>query len=238
MKSKDTPNVTSSPGSAGGASPLSRPGGQQIELFGPAQCHASHSAPPVSKKALPTSATCGPNSTGSSVSASLQRSLANRLRANLAGAGSPEYSLTWKHWDMPSREPICALRASARRTSGNGYGGWPTPGVSNHGKGESPEAKQARGRNPGLDLAHAAQIAGWLTPSANDDASGLPGSKMQIMLPAQAKMLGAESMSHARMANRGVLNPDLSRWLMGYPTEHLCCGVMAMQSFRKSGRRS
>jgi hypothetical protein len=31
---------------------------------------------------------------------------------------------------------------------------------------------------------------GWLTPTANDDASGNPGSKMQVMLPAQAKLTG------------------------------------------------
>lgn len=46
------------------------------------------------------------------------------------GSGSPLYGLTWKTWDMPSGEPICALRASARRTSGNGSTGergWPTP---------------------------------------------------------------------------------------------------------------
>lgn len=36
-------------------------------------------------------------------------------------------SLTWKTWDMPQREPICALRASTRRTSDNDCSGWPTP---------------------------------------------------------------------------------------------------------------
>jgi hypothetical protein len=33
-------------------------------------------------------------------------------------------------------------------------------------------------------------FGGWLTPSASDDASGNPGARMQIMLPAQAKLAG------------------------------------------------
>ncbi len=35
----------------------------------------------------------------------------------MVASGSPLYELTWKSWDMPSGAPICALRASARRTS-------------------------------------------------------------------------------------------------------------------------
>src|SRR5690242_21166272 len=56
----------------------------------------------------------------SSPSAVLQSSLESRLRARLDVHGSPEYVLTWKTWDMPSGPLICALRASARPTSGNG----------------------------------------------------------------------------------------------------------------------
>lgn len=60
-------------------------------------------------------------------SARLQSSLESRLRVALDVNGSPEYSLTWKHWAMPSREPICALRASVLRISGQDFGGWATP---------------------------------------------------------------------------------------------------------------
>jgi len=83
------------------------------------------SVAPVSRSAQPdewgawvTSGTCGPLFEGSSPSAALQQSLESRLRAALDVNGSPEYELTWKHWDMPSGLPICALRASARHTSG------------------------------------------------------------------------------------------------------------------------
>jgi len=41
--------------------------------------------------------------------------------------GSPEFALTWKDWDMPAGGPICALRASERRTGDKGCSGWPTP---------------------------------------------------------------------------------------------------------------
>jgi len=74
-----------------------------------------------------TIATCCPSSSGSSASAALQSSLANRLRARMGGRGSPLYALSWKEWDMALGPPICALRASAPRTSGSGCSsGWPT----------------------------------------------------------------------------------------------------------------
>jgi hypothetical protein len=87
---------------------------------------ASHSVPPERARALTIRATYGPLFGGSSPSADLQSCLENRLRARLDVDGSPEYVLTWKRWDMASGVPICALRASARRTSGKGCGGWPT----------------------------------------------------------------------------------------------------------------
>jgi hypothetical protein len=34
------------------------------------------------------------------------------------------------------------------------------------------------------------------------------------------------------------LNPRFSLWLMGYPDEWACCGERAMQSSRKSRKRS
>jgi hypothetical protein len=88
--------------------------------------------------------------------------LESRLRARLGAAGSPEYVLTWKHWDMLSGPPICALRARGRKPkdgyigkivpvsspgnpsssghpiSDSGYSGWGTP-LSQHANGE-PEA--------------------------------------------------------------------------------------------------
>jgi len=93
------------------------------------QDHVLASLSPRQAKArgLLTSATCGPLSNGSSTSAALQSSLESRLRARMDVNGSPEYALTWKTWTMQSGPRICALRASKRNTSGNAFGGLPTP---------------------------------------------------------------------------------------------------------------
>ncbi len=157
-------NTISSPESVDGRMHSDSPDGRMIGPCGPDPALVNLSASQAISKGLMTRDTYGRSGDGSLTSNVLQLSLESRLRVRLAAIGSPEYVLTWKHWDMESGEPICALRASGRRTSGSGSGGWPTPGVSRHGKGESPEAKKARGSSPGLDLAHAAQLAGWGTP--------------------------------------------------------------------------
>jgi hypothetical protein len=101
----------------------------------------------------------------------------------MAVYGSPEYALTWKHWDMQSGPPICALRASGRRTSDSGCGGWGTP-LSNHANG-TPEAFLERKRKSNaknveqmgvvlsdLNMQVQAWVAGWPTPTkGNADGS-------------------------------------------------------------------
>ena len=105
--------------------------GLQLDLFGLGHVHANPLAKRENKKEQVMSDTSGQKCAGLSLSANLQSSLESRLQANLAETGSPEYALTWKHWDMQSGPPICALRASARRTSGSGSiggrSGWTTP---------------------------------------------------------------------------------------------------------------
>lgn len=113
------------------------------------------------------SATCGPLFSSSSPSYSLTACLGSRLRALLDASGSPEYSLTWRHWDLGSGLPICALRASVRHTSGSAStsvpSGWATP------KAQRPDQDTTyAGGNPTL-----ARAAGWATPTAND-AGGKP----------------------------------------------------------------
>ena len=101
----------------------------------------------------------GPSGSGSSPSASLQSSLESKLRAGLAGSGSPLFALTWKRWDILSGPPICALRASARRTSDSDCSSWLTPCTQDglHG-----------GLGQGTDrLPGAAALAPWSTPRAN-----------------------------------------------------------------------
>jgi len=171
-----SPAPTSSPGSPDGNSPSDSPAGQQMNLFGPGVAPASRSRTPALVAAWKTSDTSGRSSSASSRSAALQLSLANRLRAAMGARGSPEYELTWKRWAMPSGPPICALRASPRRTDANACSGWPTPNAipaSRGGLQTSPEGALRRiAQGHMLNLDDAAQLAPWPTPMA-----GSPGTE-------------------------------------------------------------
>jgi len=91
------------------------------------------------------------------------------LHQNLDVNGSPEFALTWKAVDMPAGPPICALRASGRRTSDSGFGGWPTPNVPNGGRSISHAEQKGgtyyhEGKKVQVGLEAAAKMAGWPTP--------------------------------------------------------------------------
>ena len=126
MTLKDTTAAISLPGSPGGISPSRSPDGETARS-GPEAVHVSRFRARDNERAMPTNDTSGPLFTALSPSADLQRSLENRLQARMAGSGSPLFVLTWSDWDMPAGVLICRLRASGRRTSDSGYGGWPTP---------------------------------------------------------------------------------------------------------------
>ena len=234
--SKAIRNATSSPASAGGRMRSGSPGGPMTSPSGLAPVRVSRFRARDSGRAMPTNDTSGPLFTASSPSAALQRSLENRLRAALGVNGSPEYALTWKHWDMPSGPPICALRASARRTSDSGFTGWPTPCQQ-----DGPNGGPAQGsdRLPG-----AAALAGWATPTSRDHKDGATdlekaGVPINGLLGRQVSLAsGPTTSSPAQTEKRGALNPAHSRWLMGYPAAWDSCGATAMQSCRRSRRRS
>lgn len=128
--------------------------------------------------------------------------------------------------------------------------GWPTPMAG----------------TPAQNVNDQVQLAGWATPVVQP-ANGTPeaflrrkresmerGSQsmgvclsdlnMQVQAwaadsPARLTASGVTlTGSTAAMESGGQLNPDLSRWLMGYPAVWGSCGAMAMQSFRKSPPRS
>ena len=135
--------------------------------------------------------TCGPLFSGSSPSAGLRRSLESRLRATLDVNGSPEYALTWSMWDMPAGPPICRLRASAHRTSGNGSGGWPTPNVPNGGRSIAHAEMRGstayhKGKKVQVGLEAVAQMAGWATPTTGDSKDRASHGAGNLALPGQA----------------------------------------------------
>lgn len=151
---------------------LKSPDGLPSNLYGRAPVPASH-FPRLAKGLEQTTLDIfGQTSSASSASAVLQSSLENRLHQAMAAPGSPEYALTWKQWDMPSGPPICALRASAPRTSGKGstgaLKGWTTPQAHDTtGRSKSQKAKHGTAHGCAC-LVNDAALAGWATPRAND----------------------------------------------------------------------
>jgi hypothetical protein len=100
----------------------------------------------------------------------------------MAAFGSPEYATIWKHWPMASGPPICALRASGRRTSDNGFTGWPTPNTPSGGRSMDISKMSATGmtldgRKHTVSLEHVARFAGWPTPQAHDVTGRSQGQK-------------------------------------------------------------
>ena len=166
----DLSESISSQGSEGGITRLSSQDGQLEGRSGQEAAHVSHSAEQGRCGEKPMKDTSGQRCGGSLESASLQRSLESRLRANLGANGSMEYSLTWKQWAIGSREPICALRASGHRTSDKDYTGWRSPDASQRGSTYQDPEKVLRRieAKHQVNLEDQAVLAGWPTPNCTD----------------------------------------------------------------------
>jgi hypothetical protein len=242
---QDSTSAISSPGSVAGLSPCGGQDSKALPESGPAPVRVSRFRALESDRDTQTSATFGPLFTRSSPSGDLQRCLESRLRARMDVNGSPEFALTWKDWDMPAGEPICALRASERRTGDKGCSGWPTPMA---GTKATEDYNEAGNTDSGR---RTVELCGWATPTVRDlRNSGGDGKNPRCLvrqsalaswptpdtLTAQAGQ-GATSCP-AATGKRGVLRPGHSRWLMGYPAAWDSCGATAMQSCRKSRRSS
>jgi hypothetical protein len=90
--------------------------------------------------------------------------------------GSTLFALTWKLRTTPAGRSIYALRASVRRTSDSGCGGWPTPVVPNGGRqpagGMSPTGMTPDGKKRQVDLNYIAKLASWPTATVHDAERG------------------------------------------------------------------
>jgi len=146
----------------------------------------------------------------------LKQRVSGRITKDKESGGSQ------KMWSTPIAQeiehPNAELTHTGRRKTKDGKSShslgltdqarmWPTPRV----KGE--EKLETLIKRKGIKKAvqhnlHAA-VEMWPTPSANEDAAGQPGAKMQ-------KMLG----NHPEVRGEGIgtLNPTWVEWLMGFPT--------------------
>ena len=150
------------------------------------------------------SVTSGPSFAASLRSAALQLSLESRLRALLDVNGSPEYGLIWKQWAIGSGPPICALRASRRRTSANVSTGWPTPQAGSPATEKYNEAGNTdfSRKTVALVTGHVApselkkyNLTGWPTTKAED--GNRRGGQQKRMLGRRRKLVDAAACAQA-----------------------------------------
>lgn len=166
--------------------------------------------------------TLHPSGSISCASASLQRSLESKLRTLLAKGGSTLCSLNWSKKDTPVGRQYCQLSASALRTFATDCSLWPTP-TTKYGP-ANPDTllrRAGEGELPFLDLQALPRMFDartWgLTHLVNGD--WLNGSSQL-------------------MANTGRPNPELHRWLMGFPATWGRYAPTEMLSSHKSPRSS
>ena len=181
--SEASSSVTGLQESLFGHMPCDSPDGPTIEKYGPAPAPVPASQRQAKAEGLATLVTSGLIGSGSSASAALQRSLVSRLRQRFNLDGLTLWQLTWSQPITPLGRPYFRLRASARRTSGTGFGSWleswPSPNVYDSAGGGSitvAERKAAGLARPSgsayaSQLRHSAQLASWPTPDADTSGS-------------------------------------------------------------------
>lgn len=147
-------------------------------------------------------------------------------------------------WPTPRRHstgnPDMALDRKARLEDSVFLASWPTPTTRDH--------KDGSEANVPVNalLGRTVWLATWATPRANDaKKQGYMAQDPRNGLPAQVLEPGTRINRLGRVltgfiaetANGGQLNPELSRWLMGYPAEWAHCRPTETQSSRKSRQK-
>jgi hypothetical protein len=170
--SADSPSAISSPGLADGATPSDSPDGLTSEPSGQGVAHVSRSRVRGKAMAPQIRATFGLRGSSSFGSAALASSLVSRLRARTDSAGSIVFRLIWKQRATPSGRSISARRASARSTSDNVSGSWPTP------KAKEDNDYQSKDGRVFLTVQGTAKLAAWPTPNTPSGGRSVSIEKM------------------------------------------------------------
>jgi hypothetical protein len=237
----DTDSATGSPGLQGGATPSPSPDGQTTGLSGQPPVPANRSRLPGNRKARKTNGTSGRFCPPSSASVVLTSWLGNRLVELLDTHGSMEYELTWSRKATPSGLRIFRLRAVARRTSGKGCTGWPSPTAQE--AGSTPEAflqrkrdAVARGSQMGICLTDLGLLAkaveplsGWATPRAEDSESTGAHAGTPDTLTSQARVSGWNTPTVNDAKQMDATTQDAQRNLSGQ-ARHLTPGPTTASS--------
>lgn len=142
-------------------------------------------------------------------------------------------------------EQIAAARAAAPKRSSGGPPGfsnlneqaqlspWPTPRAVDGAKGSTADNP---GRSEGPDLPTVAGRSPWPTPASRDRKSSASNKHGDNSRPLNevARLTGeAATGSPAPTASRGQLNPEHTRFLMGFPAGWGSCADTATRSSRK-----
>jgi hypothetical protein len=256
------PSVIFLPESADGPTPSGSPGSRTSNA-GLGRARASRSPARGRSSAWRTTGTCGRNFSASSRSADLSLSLVSRLRRRLPMDGSTLFLQGWRRKATPAGRWYWAHTASALPTSDGDSTGeaswgtpttadklgrfgenqtrlaqWPTPNI-----GDSYSRSLNTWKIPAMGQVHSQQLIHWATPQASDYVEGARTAKgsRQKCLGRDLKELGSGtdvSGSPAATEKPGRLNPELSRWLMGFPAGWSCLKATATRSCRKSRRSS
>jgi hypothetical protein len=117
---------------------------------------------------------------------------------------------------------------------------WVTPQAKDYRCGQ---ASRYTEKTHAASLNDQVMLANWATPRAEDsESSGMRHSRgVADTLTAQASLTASGATpngSTAQTEKPGQLDPDHSRWVMGYDAEHLSCAPTETLSFLKSQRNS
>lgn len=206
---EDSSSVTSSPASGDGPTRSGSPDGPMIDTSGPAVARVSRGVRRGAGLAPTIRATFGRRGSSSSRSASLQVSLESKLKVLMDERGSTEFTFSWRKQDTPSGRQISRLVASARLTSAEGFGLWPTPSLDD-----------AAGRQLGNPI---------LTRNHTWRHRNRAGGQSRTRIAEVCNHLG-----RADLAGSGRFRG----WLMGFPPAWKNATPTAMPSSRKSRKSS